>query len=58
MTTAQQIKTEIDRQTARLAFTTDPQHQRILARSIADLIDTLKAYPTGLVWCAEPPVEG
>ena len=54
MTTSKDIKTEILRQQARLAFTTDPQAQRILSASIADLLAMLTLYPTGLIWCTDP----
>lgn len=53
MTTYNELKREIERQSARLAFTTDPQNAQILACSIKDLIAALKAYPHGLIWCAD-----
>lgn len=59
MTTQAELKAEIERQAARLNFTSDPFARKILKRSIADLIDAYKVYPAGLVWCAkqkpEPP---
>lgn len=56
MTTQEQLKAEIVRQTARLQFTTDPFNQRILKASIADLVEAYKRYPTKLLWIeANPP---
>lgn len=57
MTTQKSLKQEIERQSARLLFTTDPTAQKILRSSIADLIEAFKVYPAGLVWAAETPPE-
>jgi len=57
MTTYNDLKNEATRLTARLAFTTDPQNQRILAAALADVIAMLPKYPAGLLWCAAQPPE-
>ncbi len=58
MTTQQELKAEIVRQTARLQFTTDPWVQKILRTSIADLVETYHRYPNKLLWVAEQKEEG
>ena len=54
-TTQADIKSEIERQSARLAFTVDPTHKRILTASLADLLALYKVYPE-TVWAAAPKV--
>ena len=52
MTTETQLKQEAARLAARLNFTTDPTNQRIVAAALRDVLETLKQYPTGLIWFA------
>lgn len=54
MTSANELKAEIMRQQARLVLTTDKVNAQILSASVIDLLAMYKAYPTKLLWMANP----